>query len=51
MKTVAVNKTASHDYLLLETFEAGLALVGSEVKSVRAGKISLKECYAEVKNG
>jgi SsrA-binding protein len=51
MKTVAVNKTVSHDYLVLETFEAGMALVGSEVKSVRAGRVSLKESYAEVRNG
>jgi len=51
MKTAAVNKTVSHDYVILETFEAGLALVGSEVKSVRAGRASLKESYAEVRNG
>ncbi|HUT07773.1 MAG TPA: SsrA-binding protein SmpB [Candidatus Latescibacteria bacterium] len=51
MKNVAVNKTVSHDYLILETFEAGLALVGSEVKSVRGGRVSLKESYAEVRNG
>jgi SsrA-binding protein len=51
MKNVAVNKTVSHDYLILETFEAGLALVGSEVKSIRAGRVSLKESYAEVRNG
>lgn len=51
MKTVAVNKTVSHDYLILETFEAGLALVGSEVKSVRGGRISLKESFAEVRDG
>jgi SsrA-binding protein len=51
MKTVAVNKTVSHDYLVLETFEAGMALVGSEVKSVRAGRVSLKESYAEVRDG
>ncbi len=51
MKTLAVNKSVSHDYLVLETFEAGLALVGSEVKSVRAGRVSLKESYAEVRDG
>ena len=51
MKNVAVNKTVFHDYLILETFEAGLALVGSEVKSVRGGRVSLKESYAEVRNG
>lgn len=51
MKNLALNKTVGHDYIILETFEAGLALVGSEVKSVRAGRISLKESYAEVRNG
>ena len=51
MKTLAVNKSVSHDYLVLETLEAGLALVGSEVKSVRAGRVSLKESYAEVRGG
>lgn len=51
MKNLAVNRTVSHDYHILETFEAGLALTGSEVKSVRAGRISLKESYAEVKDG
>jgi SsrA-binding protein len=51
MKNVAVNKTVTHDYLILETFEAGMALVGSEVKSVRGGRISLKESYAEVRGG
>ncbi|MBP7707100.1 MAG: SsrA-binding protein SmpB [Candidatus Aminicenantes bacterium] len=51
MKNVAVNKSVGHDYIVLETFEAGLALVGSEVKSVRAGRVSLKEAYAEVRGG
>lgn len=51
MKNVAVNKSVSHDYIVLETLEAGLALVGSEVKSVRAGRFSLKESYAEVRAG
>lgn len=50
-RTVAVNKHVSHDYTILEKFEAGLALQGSEVKSIRDGRISLKESYAEVKNG
>jgi SsrA-binding protein len=50
-RTVAVNKHVSHDYEILEKFEAGLALQGSEVKSIRDGRISLKESYAEVKNG
>jgi SsrA-binding protein len=50
-RTVAVNKHVSHDYTILEKFEAGLALLGSEVKSIRDGRVSLKESYAEVKNG
>ncbi len=50
-RTVAVNKHVSHDYTVLERFEAGLALLGSEVKSVREGRVSLKESYAEVRNG
>ncbi len=51
MKTVAANKTAYHNYQILETFEAGIALLGSEVKAIREGRISLKESYAEVKGG
>ena len=51
MKTVAANKAAYHDYEILETFEAGISLVGSEVKSIREGRISLKESYAELKGG
>ena len=51
VRTVAVNKHVSHDYEILERFEAGLALQGSEVKSIREGRISLKESYADIKNG
>ncbi len=51
VRTVAVNKHVSHDYTVLERFEAGLALLGSEVKSVREGRVSLKESYGEVRNG
>lgn len=50
MKIVAVNKHVSHDYQVLESFEAGMALAGSEVKSIRDGRISLKESYAELRN-
>jgi len=50
-RTVAVNKHVAHDYTILEKFEAGLALQGSEVKAIREGRISLKESYAEVKGG
>lgn len=49
MKTAALNKQASHEYLFLETLEAGLVLQGSEVKSIRAGRITLKDSYAEVR--
>jgi len=50
-RTIAVNKPAHFHYDILETFEAGLALVGSEVKSVKEGRISLKESFAEIRNG
>ena len=49
MKIVAVNKHVSHDYQILESFEAGMALQGSEVKAIREGRISLKESYAELR--
>jgi SsrA-binding protein len=51
VKTVAVNKSAFHNYQILETLEAGISLFGSEVKSVREGRVSLKECYGDVKDG
>lgn len=51
MKVAAVNRKASFNYDLVETFEAGIALLGSEVKSIRDGRISLKESYAEIRNG
>jgi len=47
-KVVATNRKARHDYFLLETLEAGLVLQGSEIKSIRAGQISLKEAYVRV---
>jgi SsrA-binding protein len=50
-KIIAKNKKAFFNYELLETFEAGISLLGSEVKSIRDGRISLKESYAEVKGG
>ncbi|MFQ6037742.1 MAG: SsrA-binding protein SmpB [Candidatus Aminicenantales bacterium] len=50
-KTVATNRKAFYNYEILETWEAGISLYGSEVKSIRAGRISLKESYAEVKDG
>ncbi|MGH2571254.1 MAG: SsrA-binding protein SmpB [bacterium] len=47
-KLIASNRKARHDYHILETFEAGLVLVGTEVKSLREGKASLAEAYARV---
>jgi len=48
---VARNPKARHDYHILETWEAGLVLTGSEIKSVRNRKVSLKEAYGTVRNG
>lgn len=47
-KTVARNKKATHEYHILDTYEAGIVLVGPEVKSIRAGKVSLAEAFARV---
>ncbi len=49
MKVVAVNKPAFFNYEILETIEAGISLVGSEVKSIREGRISMKDSFADVK--
>ena len=51
MKNIAQNKKAFHDYEILDRFEAGVALVGSEVMSIRAGRVSLKDSYVEVLAG
>ena len=48
IKVVATNRKASFEYFLLETFEAGLSLHGSEIKSIRAGQMSLVESYVDV---
>ncbi len=50
-KIVSVNRKARHDYFIEETYEAGIALVGTEVKSIRQGKINIKDGYAQVENG
>lgn len=50
-KTIATNKKAYHDYFVDETFECGIALTGTEVKSLRANGVSLRESYASVKRG
>lgn len=49
--TVAQNKKAYHDYFVDETYEAGISLFGTEVKSVREGKVNLKDSYISVKTG
>ncbi|MCM1990182.1 SsrA-binding protein SmpB [Oceanirhabdus seepicola] len=48
---LASNKKAFHDYFIEESYEAGLELFGTEVKSIRAGKVQLKESYAQIRNG
>ena len=50
-KIIAQNKTARINYLIEDTFEAGIILMGTEVKSLREGKANLKDCYALVKDG
>jgi SsrA-binding protein len=50
-KVIAVNRKALHDYHILETVEAGLVLTGTEIKSVRAGRVSLQEAYARPDDG
>ncbi len=50
MKVVARNKKASYNYFLLDKFEAGIVLVGTEIKSIRAGKVSIADAYCLVKN-
>jgi SsrA-binding protein len=50
-KDVAVNRRALHDYEILERIEAGISLTGSEIKSVRQGKVSLQEAYARPERG
>jgi SsrA-binding protein len=50
-KTLAENRKARHDYFIEETMEAGIELVGTEVKSIRQGKANLKDSYIEIRNG
>ena len=50
-KVIAQNKKAYHDYFVDEKYEAGISLFGTEVKSVRAGTVNLKDSYCEIKNG
>lgn len=51
MKIITQNKKASHDYFLLETFEAGIKLKGTEIKSIRAGKTNINDAYVIVRDG
>ena len=50
-KTLAENRKARHDYFVDEAMEAGIALVGTEVKSIRNGRVNLKDFYADINNG
>ena len=50
-KTLAENRKARHDYFIEEAMEAGIELVGTEVKSIRAGKANLKDSYADIRDG
>jgi SsrA-binding protein len=50
-KTVAVNRRAHHQFAIEETLEAGLALTGTEIKSIRAGRVNLAEAYARIERG
>lgn len=51
IKIIAQNKKARHDYFIEETYEAGIVLKGTEVKSIRQGKVNLKDSYAAIQNG
>ncbi|MBO4872597.1 MAG: SsrA-binding protein SmpB [Lachnospiraceae bacterium] len=51
IRLIANNKKAYHDYFIEDTYEAGIALVGTEVKSLRMGRCSLKESYIQIKRG
>ena len=50
-KTIAVNRKASHDYHLLRSYEAGLSLLGTEIKSIRLGHVSIREAYVRPQEG
>ena len=51
IKLISQNKKAWHDYFIIETIECGISLAGTEVKSLREGKVNLKESYAQIQNG
>ncbi len=51
IKIVAENRKARHNYFIEDTYEAGMVLLGTEVKSIRLGRVNLKDSYARIKNG
>lgn len=51
MKIITQNKKARHDYFILDTYEAGIKLLGSEIKSIRLGKVNLSDAYVTFKDG
>ena len=51
IKEIAQNRKAFHDYFVLEKYEVGIELAGTEVKSVRAGQVNMKDSYCSIKNG
>jgi SsrA-binding protein len=51
VKTIATNRKARHDFHIDDTFEAGMVLTGTEIKSIRAGRVSLRDSYATLKEG
>ena len=51
IKTIAKNPTARHNYTINDTLEAGLVLTGTEIKSIKNGKVNLKDSFATIKNG
>ena len=51
VKIVARNKRATHDYYILDDYEAGLVLTGTEIKSIRASKVSIQDAYIQIKTG
>lgn len=51
IKTIAKNRAAYFNYVITDTFEAGIVLTGTEIKSIRAGKVNLKDSFVNIKNG
>lgn len=50
-KLIAKNPTAKHNYTIIDTIETGIVLTGTEIKSIRSGKVNLKDSYASIENG